>query len=71
MSLSDSPCVPCWVSNGKGARKEGVFRKGEGMRYMSAVMFSILYLQLQEPECLTSRTSPKEQAACLMAQSLG
>ncbi len=65
-SLSDSPCG----GNVRG-KKEGCFHQGEEMWDMGAARFSILYLQLQEPECLTSRTRPKEQAACLMAQSLG
>lgn len=33
--------------------------------------FNMCYLQLQDPECLTSRRTPKEQAACFMAHSLG
>ncbi len=33
--------------------------------------FKMYYLQLQDPECLTSRRTPKEQAACFMAHSLG
>ncbi len=68
-SLSDSPRVPCG-GNGRG-KIDGCIRQGEGMRDMGAARFSILYLQLQEPECLTSRTRPKEQAACLTAHSLG
>lgn len=31
----------------------------------------VVYLQLQDPECLTSRSTPREQAACFMAHSLG
>lgn len=33
--------------------------------------FKMYYLQLQDPKCLTSRRTPKEQAACFMAHSLG
>lgn len=32
---------------------------------------SLYYLQLQDPECLTSSSAPREQAACFMAHSLG
>lgn len=31
----------------------------------------VVYLQLQDPECLTSRSTLIEQAACFMAHSLG
>lgn len=31
----------------------------------------VIYLQLQDPECLTSSSTPIEQAACFMAHSLG
>lgn len=31
----------------------------------------VIYLQLQDPECLTSSSPPIEQAACFMAHSLG
>lgn len=31
----------------------------------------VVYLQLQDPECLTSSSTPIEQAACFMAHSLG
>ena len=33
--------------------------------------FFVIYLQLQDPECLTSSSAPIEQAACFMAHSLG
>lgn len=31
----------------------------------------VFYLQLQDPECLTSSSIPKKQAVCFMAHSLG
>lgn len=31
----------------------------------------VIYLQLQDPKCLTSSSTPIEQAACFMAHSLG
>lgn len=31
----------------------------------------VVYLQLQDPECLTSSRTPIEHAACFMAHSLG
>lgn len=38
--------------------------------FFSYFAFNI-YLQLQDPECLTSSSTPIEQAACFMAHSLG
>lgn len=44
-----------------------------GRRLLGSIglSFKMCYLQLQDPECLTSRRTPKEQAACFMAHSLG
>lgn len=38
---------------------------------LSLVLLFVVYLQLQDPECLTSSSTPIEQAACFMAHSLG
>lgn len=35
------------------------------------ILLFVVYLQLQDPECLTSSSTPIEQAACFMAHSLG
>lgn len=42
--------------------------RGEGV-FFSYFAF-VIYLQLQDPECLTSSSTPIEQAACFMAHSL-
>lgn len=46
-----------------------------GSGFFCLIFFSYfafnIYLQLQDPECLTSSSTPIEQAACFIAHSLG
>lgn len=60
----------CWESN-----IEYCLLLREGGEHFVSFVFSyfafVIYLQLQDPECLTSSSTPIEQAACFMAHSLG
>lgn len=60
----------CWESN-----MEYCLLLGEGVGCFVWFCFSYsafdFYLQLQDPECLTSSSTPIEQAACFMEHSLG
>lgn len=60
----------CWESNA-----EYCLLLGEGVVFLLDFFFSYfafnIYLQLQDPECLTSSSTPIEQAACFIAHSLG
>lgn len=45
--------------------------RGKGVSFFFTYFAFVVYLQLQDPECLTSSSTPIEQAACFMAHSLG
>lgn len=69
------------LKGGGGAVSEGGFCWGSNMVFClereESVFFHfsyfvfVVYLQLQDPECLTSSRTPIEQAVCFMAHSLG
>merc|ERR1712035_60206 len=56
-----------------GSNMEYCLFAWRGRRVFCFILFSyfVVYLQLQDPECLTSSSTPIEQAACFMAHSLG
>lgn len=69
-------CLWCWVELGTMGRGALGGRKATPntvfwWRWLGVFFILFFYLQLQDPECLTSRRTPIEQAACFMAHSLG
>lgn len=61
-------CGHWWWWRFKFTHQMGSYTKDTEYMYVCFVFF--FYLQLQDPECLTSRTRPREQAARCISHSL-